>query len=473
MNYADSSEKGKVEFNANSQVTKIVKGEGTTPDVPAPHTHAWDGGKVTKEATCKEEGVKTYTCACGETKTEKIAKTTAHTYKDGVCSVCGAKDPNYVAPVADTYLVVANDKWSIVVNGELEATGGETVGKNNGIAYAKCNYNKDYIVASDIADDWNFLIVVKLSDVAALKAGTLDESKMLLVPQEDNAGTWVGQEVTVEFNADGTPKAVKKTGKSVVGEVTISESNGKYTVKVGDTVYLNGADATAKLATSAMEYLVHNNTYFVTRNKIRPFVGQQTIVDLQVIFGNAEFDVTEVGNFYNEFVNLNRNMIKIVGYDWDGDKVLDAVMLNDATCVKVGEGAISANGDLAIQICSSNMGFYRDTWWNGGTVNKDNMVIDASLTLAQGDFVMLMGDHMTQTTTVTLTETVTGVLSAIDWESKTLTLGGTVYGIACDGEGPYGMAINKTRYDEYDWASLIGTEITVRTDGKYVVATLK
>ena len=37
--------------------------------------HAWDQGKVTTEATQKNEGVKTYTCQdCGMTKTEKIAK---------------------------------------------------------------------------------------------------------------------------------------------------------------------------------------------------------------------------------------------------------------------------------------------------------------------------------------------------------------------------------------------------------------
>lgn len=37
--------------------------------------HAWDDGKVTTEATQKEEGVKTYTCKdCAATKTEKISK---------------------------------------------------------------------------------------------------------------------------------------------------------------------------------------------------------------------------------------------------------------------------------------------------------------------------------------------------------------------------------------------------------------
>ncbi len=43
--------------------------------------HTWDSGKVTKAATCKDTGEKLYTCtACGETKTEAIAKTNNHTY---------------------------------------------------------------------------------------------------------------------------------------------------------------------------------------------------------------------------------------------------------------------------------------------------------------------------------------------------------------------------------------------------------
>ncbi len=37
-----------------------------------PHNHDWGEGKVTKEPTCTEKGVKTYTCSCGETRTEEI-----------------------------------------------------------------------------------------------------------------------------------------------------------------------------------------------------------------------------------------------------------------------------------------------------------------------------------------------------------------------------------------------------------------
>ena len=38
------------------------------------HVHTWDAGKITRAATTASAGVKTYTCACGETKTESIPK---------------------------------------------------------------------------------------------------------------------------------------------------------------------------------------------------------------------------------------------------------------------------------------------------------------------------------------------------------------------------------------------------------------
>lgn len=58
-----------------------------------PHTHAYTSA-VTTAATCTTAGVRTYTCECGESYTESIPAT-GHTYADGVCSVCGAADPNY------------------------------------------------------------------------------------------------------------------------------------------------------------------------------------------------------------------------------------------------------------------------------------------------------------------------------------------------------------------------------------------
>ena len=55
--------------------------------------HTWNSGAITKQPTCKEEGVKTFTCtACNATKAETIEKLTSHTYDhacDTDCNVCG------------------------------------------------------------------------------------------------------------------------------------------------------------------------------------------------------------------------------------------------------------------------------------------------------------------------------------------------------------------------------------------------
>jgi hypothetical protein len=48
-------------------------------ETTAAHTHSWDGGTITQAATCTGNGVKTYTCSCGETKTETI-NATGHTW---------------------------------------------------------------------------------------------------------------------------------------------------------------------------------------------------------------------------------------------------------------------------------------------------------------------------------------------------------------------------------------------------------
>ncbi len=83
--------------------TCSVCGGTKTEDVVKLTTHTWDGGRVTKDATCKEEGVKTFTCfVCGDAKTEVIAKLATHTYGNWVkiddtnhkhsCSICGKEE---------------------------------------------------------------------------------------------------------------------------------------------------------------------------------------------------------------------------------------------------------------------------------------------------------------------------------------------------------------------------------------------
>ena len=73
---------------------KLSSGEPTAKKV-----HDWDEGKVTTEATCKNTGVKTYTCNnCSETKTEVIPMTD-HIWDNGKVTT----KPSCITPGVKTY----------------------------------------------------------------------------------------------------------------------------------------------------------------------------------------------------------------------------------------------------------------------------------------------------------------------------------------------------------------------------------
>lgn len=95
------------------------------PDTEQPHTHTWDAGRITKAATCTQDGVKTYTCTvCGETKTEAM-KAAGHSFsawtktadatvfapekQARTCSVCKAQEKReFGAKLQPTIKVTAN-----------------------------------------------------------------------------------------------------------------------------------------------------------------------------------------------------------------------------------------------------------------------------------------------------------------------------------------------------------------------------
>ena len=79
--------------------------------------HAWDAGKVTTPATCKDAGVKTFTCTrCNTTKTEPIAKT-EHTWNAGVIT----KEPTYVLKGEKTYTCKVCEETKVEVLDKKQA----------------------------------------------------------------------------------------------------------------------------------------------------------------------------------------------------------------------------------------------------------------------------------------------------------------------------------------------------------------
>ena len=63
------------------------------PGVTPPHTHDYKA-TVTKP-TCTERGYTTYTCSCGDSYKGSYVDPLGHDYKNGTCTRCGVKDPNY------------------------------------------------------------------------------------------------------------------------------------------------------------------------------------------------------------------------------------------------------------------------------------------------------------------------------------------------------------------------------------------
>ena len=140
VNDTEKSVGDKIVINADTTVTAVWKAM-VVPYVPG-HTHSYT--KVVTEPTCTERGYTTYTCSCGysyvddyvnakghtEVVDPAVAATcektgltegkhcsvcnevlvaqketpkTEHKFSNGKCSVCGAADPNYVAPVVNPF----------------------------------------------------------------------------------------------------------------------------------------------------------------------------------------------------------------------------------------------------------------------------------------------------------------------------------------------------------------------------------
>ena len=203
-------------------------GGGGSYTPPAQHTHTWDAGVVTKEATCTEAGVKTYTCSCGATYTEDIPAK-GHNYNNGVCSNCGDKQPE----------VKATEKAWDALDAKLAGIKGNdgavlVTAKREGTAYTlKLNVDAIQSGAAAFGDDF-------LTGLATNLKNALDENFGRYVLTAD------GQDVYNKGTFQNT--ALKNALFSVADGFSytlnhMTEENGVYTYKTvnakvtGDNTY--------------------------------------------------------------------------------------------------------------------------------------------------------------------------------------------------------------------------------------------
>lgn len=212
-------------------------GETKTETIPKLTVHAWDKGKVIKEATCKETGEKIYTCSvCGATKTESIAKDTVHTWNTGeitkaatctangertyICSICGETKKETVEKTGHKF-----GAWTDV--------SGATV-----FVPAKYKHTCNVCGETKTESYGNKLKPVIKVNASSLKLKKKQSTKKFVVSglaKGDSVKSWVSSNkkiVTVSGKSNGTCtiKAANKTGKA---KITVTLASGlKKTISV-------------------------------------------------------------------------------------------------------------------------------------------------------------------------------------------------------------------------------------------------
>lgn len=194
------------------------------------HVHSWDAGTITKAATCKATGIRTYLCACGETKTEKIAKTTKHSYsawkkiseatvfqaevQKRTCSVCKASETQNVGKALKAVLELP---------GKLK---GFRIKTGNSITFAISMANGDKISS------------VVSGNTKSLKIGAVAKTDGKIRLKGVKAGT-TKLKITLASgkNRTYTVKVVNETVKTT--SISVSNvSNQKLTLEKGKTFAL-------------------------------------------------------------------------------------------------------------------------------------------------------------------------------------------------------------------------------------------
>ncbi len=204
--------------------------------------HIYDEGKVTKEATCKETGVKTFTCTvCGETKTEEIAKTTSHTYKTTTtkatttkngskvtkCSVCGKQKSKSIIYYPKT---VTLSTTTYTYNGKAKKPG-VTVKNSKGNKISASNYTVSY--QSGRKNTGTYTVTIKFKgDYSGTVKKTFTIKPNATVSLSNTTFTYDGKTKKPTITVK-TLKGKKINSKNYTVSYSSSRKNvGKYTVTV-------------------------------------------------------------------------------------------------------------------------------------------------------------------------------------------------------------------------------------------------
>ena len=208
------------EEDANSTNTDIVFKFSTAK----PHVHT-EKTVPAKDATCTEPGLtEGKVCECGEVLVaQEEIPALGHDFKDGVCTRCGAKDPDYKPEVPDES---ANDldpsvngivqcpdgRWAMYKNGKVDTTC-TTIAQNK---YGWWRVENGYVnfEAQGIYQNKNGWWKTTNGKVTFLEFGLF----------ENENGTWRVENSKVNFKANSIYKGKDGWYKTTNGKVTFDET---------------------------------------------------------------------------------------------------------------------------------------------------------------------------------------------------------------------------------------------------------
>ena len=231
--------------------------------------HSWDAGKVTTEATCTTDGVKTYTCSvCKTTKTETI-KATGHkmgewkmvtaatTQKEGkqerTCTVCDYKETKSIPkiPVKKGTFKVTPSKTAVTYNGKAQKPSVTVYAGNKKLSskYYTVSYRNNTAVGTatitvtgkgnyqNYSGKTTFRINLQKTTLFALKSSRKGELQATWKKTSGNTGYQIQYATNAKFSGakvknttrtNYTIKGLKSKGRYYVRVRTYKKVGGKY-----------------------------------------------------------------------------------------------------------------------------------------------------------------------------------------------------------------------------------------------------
>ena len=256
----------------NADITAALSSLSATKMIKvaaAVHEHSWDAGKVTTEATCTTDGVKTYTCSvCKTTKTETI-KATGHkmgewkmvtaatTQKEGkqerTCTACDYKETKSIPkiPVKKGTFKVTPSKTAVTYNGKAQKPSVTVYAGNKKLSskYYTVSYRNNTAVGTatitvtgkgnyqNYSGKTTFRINLQKTTLFALKSSRKGELQATWKKTSGNTGYQIQYATNAKFSGakvknttrtNYTIKGLKSKGRYYVRVRTYKKVGGKY-----------------------------------------------------------------------------------------------------------------------------------------------------------------------------------------------------------------------------------------------------